>query len=217
MTVHKVTAFITRTGRQGQPQLLLFQHPQAGVQLPAGTVEEGEDWQTAARREAAEETGLTQLMIQGYLGQIENELEPYEMILNRDSHILSQPDEQSIPFQPLFTRGNTFKVGVRAATSSGRFRQITYLEYDQLPNSQAITLYIVGWLPEDSLSRHKTRHYVHLLCHEDTPDRWSLPGDNNHIFSPFWANLQPRPTIVSPQNRWLDDVYELLLAQDWQS
>lgn len=213
MTVHKVTAFITRTGPAGQPQLLLFQHPQAGVQLPAGTVDEGEDWQTAALREAREETGLTQLTLHCYLGQIENELAPEEMILNRDSQILSQPDEDSLPFAPLFTRGNTFKVG----EVNGRFRQVTYLEYDQLPSPQAITLYIVGWLPEDSLSRHKTRHYVHLLCSEDTPDHWSLPGDNNHIFTPFWANLRPKPPVTSPQNRWLDDVYEMLLPKSDQS
>jgi 8-oxo-dGTP pyrophosphatase MutT (NUDIX family) len=212
MTIHKVTAFITRMGRQGQPQLLLFQHPQAGIQIPAGTVEAGEDWQTAVLREAREETGLTQLTIQRYLGQIANELAPGEAILNRDSQILSQPDQQSIPFAPRFTRGHTFTVGVGSATSSGRFRQISYTEYNQLPNPTAITLQIIGWLPESSLSQRKTRHYVHLLCHEDTPDRWSLPGDNNHIFSPFWADLQPTPLIIPPQNRWLDDVYEMLLA-----
>jgi len=210
MTVHKVTAFITRTGHQGQPQLLLFQHPQAGVQIPAGTVEKGEGWQTAVLREATEETGLTQLTIQRTLGQIENELAPDEMILNRDCQILSQPNEQAIPFQPLFTRGVTFKVGT--AARNGRFRQVTYLEYDQLPNPQAITLYIDGWLPQVWLSQTKTRHYVHLLCQEKTPDHWSLPGDNNHIFSPFWANLQPKPAVVSPQNRWLDDVYQALLS-----
>ncbi|MAT96933.1 MAG: hypothetical protein CL608_07305 [Anaerolineaceae bacterium] len=209
MTVHKVTAFITRIGPEGQPQLLLFQHPQAGVQIPAGTVDEGEDWQTAVLREAREETGLTQLTIQRYLGRIENELAPDERILNRDSQILSQPDEQAIPFQPLFTRGNTFKIGQQ----NGRFRQITYLEYDRLPDPQAITLYINGWLPEASLSQHKTRLYVHLLCQETTPDRWSLPGDNNHIFAPFWANLQPKPAVVAPQDRWLDDVYHKLLSE----
>lgn len=207
MIVYKVTAFITRTGHNGLPQLLLFCHPQAGIQIPAGTVEVGEDWQTAVLREAQEETGLTQLTIQRYLGQIENELALDEVILNQDSQILSQPDKQSLPFAPVFTRGNTFKVG----EVNGRFRQITYVEYDQLPNPQAITLQIIGWLPVKSLSLKKTRHYVHLLCQEDTPDQWSLPGDNNHIFNPFWANLQPKPTVVSPQNRWLDDVYEMLL------
>ena len=208
MTVHKVTAFITRRGPAGQPQLLLFQHPQAGVQIPAGTVEAGEDWPTAVLREATEETGLTQLTIQRKLGQIDNELAADEMILKRDCHILSQPDEHSLPFQPLFSRGYTFKVG----QVNGRFRQVTYLEYDQLPNPQAITLYIDGWLPSDALSAVKTRHYVQLTCQETTPDRWSLPGDNNHIFSPFWADLRPKPTVVAPQNRWLDDVYALLLG-----
>ena len=61
--VHKVTAFITRR-QQERTQLLLFRHPNAGIQIPAGTIEEGEDWQTAVLREAAEETGLTQLTIQ---------------------------------------------------------------------------------------------------------------------------------------------------------
>ena len=206
MIVEKVTAFITRTGRQGQQQLLLFQHPQAGVQIPAGTVDAGEDWQTAVLREATEETGLTQLTIHRYLGQIENELAAGEAILNQDCQILSQPDEQSLPFAPFFSRGMTLQVGER----NGRFRHITYLEYDQLPTPQSITLYINGWLPEERLCWHKTRHYVHLHCHQATPDQWSLPSDRSHIFAPFWANLKPNPSVISPQNRWLDDVYQQL-------
>lgn len=213
MTIHKVTAFITRTGRQGQPQLLLFQHPQAGVQLPAGTVDEGEAWATAVLREAYEETGLTHLTIHRYLGKIENELAAGEAILNQDSHIFSQPDVQSIPFAPLFTRGMTFAVGERVEEGNGRFYHITYTEYDQLPNPTHITLTIDGWLPEERLSWRKSRHYVHLHCHEETADRWSLPGDRSHLFTPFWADLQPKPAIISPQNRWLDHVYDQLFSK----
>ena len=40
--VQKVTAFITRTVNETK-ELLVFQHPTAGIQLPAGTVELGED------------------------------------------------------------------------------------------------------------------------------------------------------------------------------
>ncbi|WP_420631135.1 NUDIX domain-containing protein [Candidatus Leptofilum sp.] len=202
MTIHKVTAFITRERPKGR-QLLLFQHPQAGVQLPAGTVDEGEDWQTAVLREAQEETGLTQLTIHCYLGKIENELAAGEAILNQDSHIFSQPDESSLPFVPLLSRGMTFEVG----SVNGRFHPVTYTEYDQLPNPTQITLYIDGWLPSERLSWRKTRHYAHLHCHENTPDRWTLLSDRNHTFAPFWANLQPKPSVVHPQNRWLDDVY----------
>ena len=207
MTVEKVTAFITRERPAGR-QILLFQHPQAGVQLPAGTVDVGEGWETAVLREAHEETGLTQLTIHRYLGKIENELAAGEAILNQDSHIFSQPDENSLPFAPLFSRGMTFAV----REQRGNFHHTRYTEYDQLPNPSQITLFIDGWLPGERLSWRKTRHYVHLHCHEEMADRWTLPGDRNHRFAPFWANLQPKPTIVQPQTRWLDDVYELLLA-----
>ena len=207
MTIHKVTAFISRERLEGR-QILLFQHPQAGVQIPAGTVDEGEDWETAVLREATEETGLTQLTIHRYLGQIENELVAGEAILNQNSHIFSQPDATSLPFAPLMSRGMTFEVGEQR----GNFHHIRYTEYDQLPNPTKITLYIDGWLPSERLSWRKTRHYVHLHCYEETPDRWTLPGDRNHLFAPFWANLQPKPAIVSPQNRWLDEVYEMLLV-----
>jgi 8-oxo-dGTP pyrophosphatase MutT (NUDIX family) len=60
--LEKVTAFITRPGVD-EPEILLFQHPHAGIQIPAGTVEEGEALDAAVLREAFEETGLTGLRI----------------------------------------------------------------------------------------------------------------------------------------------------------
>ena len=63
----KVTALITRPGPAG-PELLVFEHPHAGVQLPAGTVEEGESFEAAAMREAWEETGALGLTLVGEVG-----------------------------------------------------------------------------------------------------------------------------------------------------
>ncbi len=65
--VGKVVAYITSGDR-----LLVFRHvhePEAGVQVPAGTVEPGESPDDAVLREAHEETGLEGLTIRRYLGR----------------------------------------------------------------------------------------------------------------------------------------------------
>lgn len=62
----KVVAYITSGAR-----LLVFAHvdsPEAGVQVPAGTIEAGEDPAEAVVREACEETGLCDLEVRSCLG-----------------------------------------------------------------------------------------------------------------------------------------------------
>jgi 8-oxo-dGTP pyrophosphatase MutT (NUDIX family) len=64
--VHKVAAYITCENR-----LLVFSHvdfPEAGIQIPCGTVMQGEDLDEAVLREAHEETGLDELRIVAFLG-----------------------------------------------------------------------------------------------------------------------------------------------------
>lgn len=65
--VQKVYAYITCEAR-----LLVFSHPdypEAGLQVPGGTVESGETLESAIMREAEEETGLTTLQLAAYLGR----------------------------------------------------------------------------------------------------------------------------------------------------
>ena len=64
--VGKVTACITRLGANG-PELCVFDHPKAGVQLPAGTLLPDEDVYAGALREAFEETGLDDLQLRSEL------------------------------------------------------------------------------------------------------------------------------------------------------
>jgi 8-oxo-dGTP pyrophosphatase MutT (NUDIX family) len=62
----KAITYITSRGR-----LLVFRHtnfPEAGIQVPAGSVEAGEDPANTAMREAEEETGLTGLSMSSCLG-----------------------------------------------------------------------------------------------------------------------------------------------------
>lgn len=66
-TRHRAYAYVTHANR-----LLVFTHPlspEAGIQVPAGTIGIGEEPAAAALREAQEETGLSGLRIVRFLGQ----------------------------------------------------------------------------------------------------------------------------------------------------
>jgi 8-oxo-dGTP diphosphatase len=69
---YKVFAYIT-----AQYHLLVFRHPyapEAGIQVPAGTIEENEQAEEAVLREAFEETGLTGLTLDCFLGEYERNM-----------------------------------------------------------------------------------------------------------------------------------------------
>jgi 8-oxo-dGTP diphosphatase len=73
----KGVAYIVRDGR-----LVVFTHADdvaddSGLQVPAGTLRDGEKPERAVLREAFEETGLTGLRIVRYLGAGEYDMRPY--------------------------------------------------------------------------------------------------------------------------------------------
>src|SRR5690348_1137792 len=71
----KVFAYITHQNR-----LLTFRHPfspEAGIQVPAGTLEAGERPEEGVLREAREETGLTGLVLDRLLGEQERDMSDF--------------------------------------------------------------------------------------------------------------------------------------------
>jgi 8-oxo-dGTP pyrophosphatase MutT (NUDIX family) len=194
--LEKVTAFVTRGSAQGK-ELLLLEHPFAGIQIPAGTVEEGETPEDAARREAAEETGLSGIELRAHLGSDDWRLpEPLRMIATGTT-VYSRPDPISFDWVTL-PRGAM--VHIERAVAG--FTQVTFQEWDRWPDRSYLSMRITGWVPEEALATIRRRHFFHLVHPGDTPSRWQVHVDN-HLFTLFWAPLARLPRPVSPQDRWL--------------
>jgi 8-oxo-dGTP diphosphatase len=72
---YKAFAYITNRNR-----LLVFIHPfapEAGIQVPAGTIKADERPEEAVSREAFEETGLSNLIVDAFLGEHERDMSDF--------------------------------------------------------------------------------------------------------------------------------------------
>jgi hypothetical protein len=83
------------------------------------------------------------------------------------------------------------------------FTQVTYEEFDRVPDPQYVTMCITGWVPDDVLASIQRRYFFLLAFDGQAGERWSVFTDN-HTFTLFWAALTDLPEIVHPQDEWLD-------------
>jgi 8-oxo-dGTP pyrophosphatase MutT (NUDIX family) len=194
--LEKVTAFVTRPTPAGA-ELLLFQHPHAGIQIPAGTVEEGEAVEQAALREATEETGLHNLTRIALLGSADEQLPPDTALTLGNTPVYTRPD----PASWLMTR---IRRGIRVQVNrkENGFSQITYQEWDRFPDPAYVTFNLTGWTPDEAITETSRRHFFQFEHRDPTPMRWTVRTDN-HDFALFWAPLAALPVIVEPQQWWL--------------
>jgi 8-oxo-dGTP pyrophosphatase MutT (NUDIX family) len=91
----KVMAYVVRA-QAGQRELLVFEHrhqPEAGLQVPAGTVEPGESIEAGLLREVVEETGLSaeQVRLVGKLA------EAHEAELDQQRHVFELSPANPLP------------------------------------------------------------------------------------------------------------------------
>ena len=195
MVIEKVTAFVTRSTGQGL-ELLLLEHPFAGIQIPAGTVEE-ETPEQAALREVAEETGIDSATIRRYLGSEEELLPEGQRIIAKATKVYARPDATSFDWA-------TLRKGIRVTANRRErgFTQVTYEEPDRVPDPQFITMSITGWVPDSVLADTCVRRFYHLEYRGPSQERWTAFSDN-HTFTLFWAPMADLPEIIAPQDAWL--------------
>jgi len=201
--LEKVTAFVTRRGARGV-ELLLFQHPHAGVQFPAGTVNPGEPPEQAVLRETAEETGLTAVRVVAAIGW-RDELPPGA------THVLLEQVGVCVHPQPDSRRWGILNRGIalRLLRHIPGWAQVTYEETDRYTDPTYITFQVTGWVEEASLAPSARRHFFHLEA-EGAADKLPAVRTDHHTFQPFWAPLADLPEIIAPQHAWLDYVMEEL-------
>jgi 8-oxo-dGTP pyrophosphatase MutT (NUDIX family) len=196
----KVTAFVTRIVQQ-QTELLLFRHPNAGIQFPAGTVEEGELPERAVLREVAEETGITGARLEAFLCYRDAQPPGVRFILQKP-RVYVHPDFSSEDTASFILNRGTI---VSLLHSEAEFALVTYEEWDRYPDPQHLTLQVSGWVPIRFLSDRSRRFFYHLVVEDNDPSIKDLPGitTDNHIFYPFWARLDALPEIIESQREWL--------------
>jgi 8-oxo-dGTP pyrophosphatase MutT (NUDIX family) len=194
--VHKVTCFITR-GAECSQELLLFHHPSAGVQITAGTVNPGEDIQVAAQREAAEESGLDDLILVRALGQKDDPPPEGFCLINQPTTVYSRPDTGSLDWAHFRTG-----LAVEVLRHAPGFTQVRYTEDDTYLQPQYISYDITGWVPDEKLTDRRVRHFFLLTAIEPTHEQWTVTGDNT-VFELFWASLNYLPDLVPTQHKWL--------------
>ncbi|KYK28698.1 MAG: hypothetical protein AYK19_20665 [Theionarchaea archaeon DG-70-1] len=196
--MEKVTIFITRK-KDSRIELLLLRHPYAGIQFPAGTVEEDEDLDDAAKREIYEETGLKDAALKSYIGSMYEKLPEHVCIISQKTKVYARPDESSFDWAE-FRRGTW----VKEIRKKNEFTQVLYEEKDTYPEGKYITYSIMGWVRDEFLCRIQRRHFFHFTV-EWAEEKWTQFSDS-HQFELFWSPLYSRPEIIKPQTLWLEYV-----------
>ncbi len=195
-TLDKVTTFVVRPAAAGY-ELLLFEHSDGSIQVPAGTVDPDETSPSAALREAREETGLTDLAIARDLGAVETPLTDERRALLATTPVYARPTVHSFDWAQL-RRG----LWVRCERWQAGFAHVTYAEWDRQDRPRYVSYQITGWVPETVLAGVERRHFFLLTAVGPTPEHWEVDDDGQQ-FRLFWAPLVSLPAIGSIQGGWL--------------
>lgn len=208
--LHKVAAFVTRD--EGVAQwLLTIDHPNAGWQLPAGTVEVGEAPDTAVRRELREEANLITLTLVQELAAF-NQLSGDQRVMCQTTPLQMMPELDAPLLPAIFRRG----WHVREVARQSGMVQVCYEEQAHHGNQPGqVVLSCEGWVVETAVTATLIRHLYHFRPIGSLPDEWFAdPGDHGYAsWRLFWQPLATAE-LVQGQQAWLEMVRDRLESGD---
>lgn len=179
----KVTAFCIRDGR-----LLVFDHPAAGTQVPAGTVEIGEDPREAALRELIEETGVDRPFVVTTLGVIERDLRRGEAYALRD---LITDDGRMV------RRG--LPIAIHEDAAGVRF---VFEDWDYEQRPPILLDRREGVCAEAAVSSRVRRHFFIVATDDPRSDSWVCEADG-WAWTVRWAAIDETLHLSGEQHEWL--------------
>lgn len=213
-TVRKVVAFVVRERpKDGEFQVLVFDHPLTDFQFPAGTMEPGETLERAARRELREETGVEIRTSAQVVGSETVRLERPEMLM-----LETVADEREQTDDPaVFERGHRVELVDRR--SSGW--QIRERVYDHTTTPKTVVSSKTGVVQSRAVTPHLERTFVHFdydpevtrLPDGASGDTWTHHADG-HDVTVHWRTLDANLTVYGDQARWLRTYLLPLIDED---
>jgi 8-oxo-dGTP pyrophosphatase MutT (NUDIX family) len=180
-----------------ESRILVFRHDRGGVQLPAGTVDPGEDIATAAVRELQEETGLLVPSVTA-LFSLEEYGEDDERVVTADLPLRAAPDTNSPIVMP-----SLWRTWVRVRGTVEEFARVAVemWDLDHVPATRTVS--VEGFVPASALRRHQLRHVFHAVAPDDVRECWEVFAENQYIFRCYWVPLDDHG-LIDGHSRWVE-------------